>query len=518
MTLSTSGSRRHFAVRLGRRDGSEACARRQTAARHEGEITIRPNALWRASHKSQAFSTSNTISAFLHVRYHFLCDPIIKKLWAISLTNFFSKAHVRLPSPHIPCLTPAFQMLLKLIVKNRLFERGASKVGFDFLADTFWDKYLDFEERLEDVNRYFAILSRIIHIPMHQYARYFERYRQLAHTRTPAELLPPEVLAQHRAEIEMAASPNKLSEHEVDTELRARTDNYLLQTFHKCQAETTKRWTYEQEIKRPYFHVTELDEAQLSNWRKYLDFEEAEGDYQRITFLYERCLVAAAYYDEFWLRYARWMYAQPNKTEEVRNIYQRASCIYIPIARSTVRLQWALFEEMQSRVDVALAIYEAMLVAIPGTVETIVSWANCARRHHGLDAAIAVYKAQIESNEVDKSAKAALTAEWARLLWKVKGSADDARNIYKSNQQYYSDSQSFWNSFLNFELEQPTSEATEDKQYARIKQVHQDIRKSRTLSVEASKQLIQVYMVYLLERGTKDAAKEYLDLDKEING
>lgn len=417
-----------------------------------------------------------------------------------------------------PTPIPTLPVLLKLILDYRLFERGSVKVGFDFHADAFWDKYLEFEERLEDVNRYFAILARIIHIPMHDYARYFERYRQIAHTRTPAELLPPETLAQYRSEIEMSASGNALSEHEIDAELRTRTDNYLLQTYQKCQAETTKRWTYEQKIERPYFLVTELDEAQLSNWRKYLDFEEAEGDYERITCLYERCLVPAAYYDEFWLRYARWMYAQINKTEEVRNIYSRASCIYVPIARSTVRLQWALFEEMQGRVDVSLEIYEAMLIAVPGTVETIVSWANCARRHHGLDAAIAVYKAQIESNEVDRPAKAALTAEWARLIWKVKGSADEARSIYKDNQQYFGDSQAFWNSFLNFEMEQPTSEATEEKHYASIKQVHQDIRKSRALSLEANKQLTQVYMVYLLERGTKEAAKEYMDLDKEING
>jgi pre-mRNA-processing factor 39 len=32
------------------------------------------------------------------------------------------------------------------------------------------------------------------------------------------------------------------------------------------------------------------------------------------------------------------------------------------------------------------------------------------------------------------------------------------------------------------------------------------------------KALVTVYMNYLLERGTKDAAKEYMHLDREING
>lgn len=35
-----------------------------------------------------------------------------------------------------------------------------------------------------------------------------------------------------------------------------------------------------------------MDIPQLTNWRRYLDFEESEGDDTRIQVLYERCLVA----------------------------------------------------------------------------------------------------------------------------------------------------------------------------------------------------------------------------------
>jgi len=83
-----------------------------------------------------------------------------------------------------------------------LFERGAASVGLDFLAHPFWDKYLEFEDRLESHDRIFAILSRVVKIPMHQYARYFERFRQLAHTRPLMELVPEETLAQFRMDVE----------------------------------------------------------------------------------------------------------------------------------------------------------------------------------------------------------------------------------------------------------------------------------------------------------------------------
>jgi pre-mRNA-processing factor 39 len=264
--------------------------------------------------------------------------------------------------------------------------------------------------------------------------------------------------------------------------------------------------------------VTELDESQLINWRKYLDFEEVEGDYARAHFLYERCLVTCAQYDEFWLRYARWMFAQLGKEEEVRNIYQRASYIFVPIALPAIRHQWAYFEEMCGRVDVAEEIHRAILLDLPSHVETIVSLANTCRRHGGLNAAIAAYKTQIESPACDASAKAALVAEWAKLLWKIKGSPDEARQVFKNNQHWYLDSAPFWTSFLRFEIDQPTSSETEKSHYDQIKQVVDDLMHRSKLSSTTIQDLVTVYMSYLLERGTKDATKEYLNLDREING
>jgi pre-mRNA-processing factor 39 len=373
---------------------------------------------------------------------------------------------------------------------------------------------------MDALDRIFTILGRITHIPMHQYARYFEKYRQLAQSRPLTDLVPANILAQIRMDLENEGLGYNSGrpDAEVERDLRTRIDNYHLEIFHRTQAETTKRWTYESEIKRPYFHVTELDEAQLTNWRKYLDFEEAEGDYIRTQFLYERCLVACAQYDEFWLRYARWMLAQPGKEEEVRNVYQRASCFFVPIALPQARLQYAFFEEMSGRVDVAKDIHEAILAAMPGHVETIVSLANMSRRHGGLEAAIEVYKAHIDSQTCDISAKAALVAEWARLLWKTKGSPSDARQVFQKNQHWYLESMPFWSSYLKFELDQPTSGETEATHYQQIKRVAEDIRMKSKLPQASVQELLTMYMAYLLERGTKDAAREYMTMDREING
>jgi pre-mRNA-processing factor 39 len=390
-------------------------------------------------------------------------------------------------------------------------------VGLDFLSHPFWDKYLDFEERVEAQDRIFAILSRIIHIPMHQYARYFEKYRNMAARRHVVELAPEAVLLGFREEITQGGTLPK-GERELDQELRTRLDAWHLELFNRTQAETTKRWTYEQEIKRPYYHVNELDDTQLTNWRKYLDFEEGEGDYVRTKFLYERCLVTTANYEEFWMRYARWMFAQSGKSEEVRNIYQRASCIYIPIAQPTIRLLYANFEESEGKADVAAAVHEAILDKMPDHIEAIVSLSSLDRRQYGVQAAINRLNAYINSEHTSSSTAGALISEWARMVWRSKGSADDARQIYLSAETNHPGAPAFWINWLEFEMMQPSSEDEEVERYQRVKYVFDRIRGNALLPPELVKALAERYFAFLKERGGKEAMKEFMQLDREING
>lgn len=421
--------------------------------------------------------------------------------------------------PPYPVL-PSYLVGPRPLTCNRLFERAATYVGLDFLAHPFWDKYIEYEERQEAHDKIYAILKRVIHIPMHQYARYYERFRTLSHSRPLEEVVEPEVLTRFRAEVDAEAAPFGVvkSELEIERDIRAKIDAMFYDVFQTTQSETTKRWTYESEIKRPYFHVTELDHSQLANWRKYLDFEEAEGDLPRVTALYERCLVTCAFYEEFWFRYARWMQAQPNKDEEVRNIFLRAVTLYVPISRPGIRLQFAYFEETCGRIEVARAVHEAVLMKIPNCVEAIISWANLQRRQSGLDAAIDVYKAQIDSPGVDLYTKAALVTQWALLLWKVKGSVEEARTVFRSNVQWYSDSREFWSKWLDFELEQPTSSELEAEHGKRIEHVIDEMRTRSRMSVATKKQLCGKYLNYLQQRGGKDAMKKFLLIDREMFG
>lgn len=327
-----------------------------------------------------------------------------------------------------------------------------------------------------------------------------------------------DLLAAFRAEVEAPHAGAQRPELEVERDLRGRIDAHYYEAFTRTQTETTKRWTYESEVKRPYFHVTELEYSQVVNWRKYLDFEEAEGDFTRIVFLYERCLVTCAFYDEFWFRYARWMAAQAGKEEEVRIIYQRASMFFVPISRPGIRLQYAYFEESCGRIDIARDIHASILIKLPDCIEVITSWAHLQRRQSGLEAAIEVYKTQIDSQEVDIFTKAALVTEWASLLWKVKGSIEEARNVFLKNVQWYADSRVFWEKWIEFELQQPTSAETEGQHGERVKQIFSELRTKSRLSADTKKELFEAYLAYLQQRGSKEAMKQFLITDREIFG
>jgi len=48
--------------------------------------------------------------------------------------------------------------------------------------------------------------------------------------------------------------------------------------------------------------VKPLEKAQLKNWRDYLKFEMANGSEKRVFILFERCVIACALYEEFWMK------------------------------------------------------------------------------------------------------------------------------------------------------------------------------------------------------------------------
>lgn len=378
---------------------------------------------------------------------------------------------------------------------------------------------------MESPERIFQILTQVIEIPLHAYARYFERYRNMATQRPIDELAPSKAIEMLRNEM-INEGMGKGSPADQETNLRARIDARHLQIFERTQGEVSRRWPFEQEIKRPYYHVTELDEVQLANWRKYLDFEQAEtANYVRTKFLFERCLVTCANYVEFWLRYARWMQLQGmlgNRNEivcreEVRNIFRRACALFVPISQPEIRLHYAYYEESLDRRDVATDIHQSVLMHMPSHLDTMRSMVNTYRRSDSLKSSLSILQDLIDNVRDHSSLKGALVAEQARLMWVIDGDIEGARKIFEGNQAQVLDSESFWAGFLNFEISLPTSKTQEHLRYQHVKRVIDGVRQKSGLSPEAIAELVQTYMGYLQERGGLEAMREWTELDAEIH-
>ncbi|KAJ8607626.1 hypothetical protein MRB53_040145 [Persea americana] len=398
---------------------------------------------------------------------------------------------------------------------RELFERGAESIGIDFLAHPYWDKYIEFEERAEDRARIFHILRRVIQIPLHQYSRYFESYQKVSATRDVTELASPEVIAQLTQTIANETGTTSSNPAALAHEIRAKLDPLLWETFTNVQNEVKKRWTYEQNIKRPYFHVTDVEEDQLDNWRKYLDFEEAEGDYERTKFLYERCMVSTASYEDFWFRYMRWMSAHPDKIEEIRNIYQRASCIFVKVVQPAIRLSWARFEEVNGRADVAIAIHEAILIVLPDDFATMKSLIHLYRRQYGMDIAIQEVQKLISDTNILAESRGSLVTEWSRILSKTTGDVTAARQVFMNHQGQYLDAHSFWSGWLQFEIDQPDSKSPN---YEQVRNIIKSVQEKTTLPTELAKDLYSRYMSYLESRCGSEHIEELIKLDIQANG
>lgn len=405
-----------------------------------------------------------------------------------------------------------------------------------------WNKYIEYEERMEEPGKIIALLFRAIQLPSFGNQDHFNRLRHMASYRPIAELLPAADAVQYLqinpAEV-LSGDPN-------EQKIRGQIDQYYYAIFYQNQTEMTRRKDFESHIERPYFTTDEINDGDFNNWDAYLDFEEAEGNYERTRFLYERCLVACAYYDYFWARFYRWTIYQTKVTtqpwgnysntppdpekhnlvikagqeETVRNIFRRAS-YYVPVGRTTIRMMWANWEESIGCVGTADAIYDTMVETLPDFTEAVVDRALLQRRHNGIEAGLQVFRDYIGNRKIASNlySKGWIVAEWAKLIWKANGDAESARDVFAKSANYYLDVKKFWITWLQFELEVPTTTEEEQKEHhARLKALVHRIRTETRIPPHTIKDLCQLYLDYLKERCGPDAMAEYVELDFETYG
>ncbi|KAF8985003.1 hypothetical protein BGZ46_006293 [Entomortierella lignicola] len=390
---------------------------------------------------------------------------------------------------------------------ERLLQRGADAVGLDFMPHVFWDKFIAFYEEKEEYTKLLALMERIIKIPMHQYARYYQQYAQYVASRPVRELVSDDLYNKYKTQLteNTEQDSNEKSEDQLESEMRQLIMETASQIHAQTAEETNKRWPFEAEIKRPYFHVKPMDVQQLSNWRRYLDFEEAEGNEERIRVLYERCLVTCALYEEFWLRYGTW--ARQSKLEDLKAIYSRA-VLMVPPSNPSLRLTLAMVEEEQGDSEAARKQYEAILEHLPGHIETVFRFANFERRTSPNDFSSAenVYASQLGLETVDELAQTAIVTMYAKFLWQIKKDVSGARAIFKTGEGKF-DSRFYFSTYLKFEMDQPGEDYEK-----RVSGVFEQVRYSG-VPESVKNDFNQSYLDFMMEFGSSAAKYNQLEAD-----
>ncbi|XP_038583103.1 pre-mRNA-processing factor 39 isoform X2 [Micropterus salmoides] len=329
------------------------------------------------------------------------------------------------------------------------YEHAVLAAGTDFRSDRLWESFINWETEQEKLANVTAIYDRILGIPTQLYSQHFQRFKDHVQNNNPKHFLSEEEFVQLRLELSKASLTAMVCEDEdtpvAQEELPPGTEDLAdpakrvteienmrhkvievrQEVFNHNEHEVSKRWAFEEGIKRPYFHVKALEKTQLNNWKEYLDFEIENGTPERVVVLFERCLIACALYEEFWTKYAK--YLEGYSTDGVRHVYKKACTIHLPKKPAT-HLLWAAFEEQQGNVEEARGILKSLEAAVPGLAMVRLRRVSLERRHGNLEEAEALLREAMESakNATETSFYA---VKLARQLMKVQRSLSKARKV-----------------------------------------------------------------------------------------
>uniref|UniRef100_A0A8C5A3K7 Pre-mRNA-processing factor 39 n=1 Tax=Gadus morhua TaxID=8049 RepID=A0A8C5A3K7_GADMO len=329
------------------------------------------------------------------------------------------------------------------------YEHAVLAAGTDFRSDRLWEAYINWETEQEKLVHVTNIYDRILGIPTQLYSQHFQRFKEHVQNNNPKHFLSEEEFIQLRLELSKAsittvagedgdtpAAEEELPQGMEDlpdpakrvTEIenmRHKVTETRQEYFNHNEHEVSKRWAFEEGIKRPYFHVKSLEKAQLNNWKEYLDFEMENGTPERVVVLFERCLIACALYEEFWTKYAK--YLEGVSIEGVRHVYKKACTIHLP-KKPSIHLLAAAYEEQQGNVEEARGILKALEEALPSLAMVRLRRVSLERRHGNLEEAETLLREAMASAK-DASETSFYAVKLARQLMKVQKSLSKARKV-----------------------------------------------------------------------------------------
>ncbi|XP_059669215.1 pre-mRNA-processing factor 39-2 isoform X2 [Cornus florida] len=350
---------------------------------------------------------------------------------------------------------------------RRLFKRGMSFVGKDYLCHTLWDKYIEYEFSQQQWNFLAHIYIQTFRFPIKNLHRYHDNFKKFA------AILEEEM--EHHNDCSNKEQSEAVPDVEVITpgddicyvikdlldpsvgSLRSKAlQKYLSigeQFYQKACCLNEKINLFETHIRRPYFHVKPLDDNQLENWHHYLDFVELQEDFDWAVKLYERCLIPCANYPEFWMRYVEFMETKGGR--EVANFaLDRATQIFLKNVPA-MHLFSARYKEQIGDVSGAHAAFvQCNTKSSSYFIEDVKKEANMKKRLGDSAAAFHVYEKALEmaTERQILHTVPSLYIHFSHLKYMMTGSVDAALDVIIDGIQHVPHCKILLEGLINFAM------------------------------------------------------------------
>lgn len=243
--------------------------------------------------------------------------------------------------------------LMKEDAMIKVFKDASDKVGYNFLAHEFWDKYLNWVNTKYGSNSldYIQVLTRVAQIPLHQYARYTEEFRKLSRNFVITDLVPKDDIVQWINSTQL----------EVDTDLDTYIDSnssslmekYFEPILSSVQTRSQEKWEYENKIQQD-FSLKVISRENIATWNEYLDYEEnlyqqkkTISKKQEVISLYERALVPTCLSEKIWIKYLRYLIQNEGEEWIIILNFDKACDHFLPMEKKDVRYMYIKYMELK---------------------------------------------------------------------------------------------------------------------------------------------------------------------------
>jgi len=336
---------------------------------------------------------------------------------------------------------------------RKLFERAINTIGHDYYARILWEKYIEFESSQDEYGNVVKLYKRAIRVPSKDLTLIWSQFKDFmkVHTKQDTSENQENILQLEQ----FAETEEEKNAYLASNKLKDLTDYWREQLYLPTKKELDRIRPFEDQVRRPYFHVQPFQENEIDHIRKYLENEEAEFknkncSLDHIIQLYERVIVYCAYYMEIWNRYIRFLESQ-NMSEKIAEIYDRLINCSVLKERYFVHLQYAEYLEMKN--ENPESIYDQLInQRCVGHLESLMSTIAFYSRRSNFEKVEQIYSENIQKIQGD-AAQCYFKIQFAQFMWKVRNNETKARELLNECVNEHKTLKKAYQSLLEFESE-----------------------------------------------------------------